>query len=116
VSDAKTALVVRGGWHGHQPVEATDLFIPHLEEHGFEVRVEDSPAVYADADYLSGVDLIMQSMTMSTIEPDQFLGLRTAVEAGTGLAGWHGGVPPPFSNDSGAPRRRPASRRDAGAP
>ena len=26
----RTALVVRGGWEGHVPVAATDLFIPHL--------------------------------------------------------------------------------------
>jgi type 1 glutamine amidotransferase len=31
-----TALVVRGGWEGHEPIEATDLFIPHLEEHGIQ--------------------------------------------------------------------------------
>lgn len=88
----KTALVVRGGWDGHQPVEATDLFIPHLLEHGFEVRIEDSPKVYADSDYMSGVDLVMQCMTMSTIEAAEVAGLRAAVEAGTGLAGWHGGI------------------------
>ena len=43
----KNALVVRGGWDGHQPVEATDLFIPFLREEGFTVRVEESTAVYA---------------------------------------------------------------------
>ena len=29
-SENKTALVVRGGWDGHQPIEATELFIPYL--------------------------------------------------------------------------------------
>ena len=46
----KRAIVVRGGWEGHQPVEATDLFLPFLRDNGYDVRVEDSPAVYADAD------------------------------------------------------------------
>ena len=46
----RRAVVVRGGWDGHQPVEATDLFIPFLAEHGFGVEVFDSPAPYADAD------------------------------------------------------------------
>ena len=36
---SKLAVVVRGGWNGHSPVEATDMFIPHLEAHGFEVQV-----------------------------------------------------------------------------
>lgn len=88
----RNALVVRGGWEGHQPVEATDMFIPFLERHGLEVRVEESPKIYADAGYMANVDLIMQCNTMNTIEPEEIAGLRTAVEAGTGLAGWHGGI------------------------
>ena len=39
---APRALVVRGGWDGHRPIEATDMFVPFLADHGFEVRVEDS--------------------------------------------------------------------------
>ena len=96
----KTALVVRGGWDGHQPVEATELFIPHLKVHGYDVRVEESPKIYADADYLAGVDLIMQCVTMSTIEKDELLGLRTAVENGAGLAGWHGGIADSYRNSA----------------
>ena len=95
-----SALVVRGGWEGHSPVEATDKFIPFLTEHGYSVRVEDSPAVYADATYMSEVDLILQCVTMSTIEPDQLRGLMTAVEAGAGFAGWHGGIADSFRNSS----------------
>ena len=89
---ATSALVVRGGWDGHQPVETTELFIPHLEAHGFEVRVEESSAVYADADVMARVDLILQVNTMSSIEPDEFAGLQRAVLNGAGLAGWHGGI------------------------
>jgi len=86
------ALVVRGGWDGHQPVEATELFLPFLKDNDFSVRVEESPAVYAEASYMASVDLVVQSMTMSTIERDQVQGLIAAVSAGTGLAGWHGGI------------------------
>ncbi|QNK82654.1 ThuA domain-containing protein [Nakamurella sp. PAMC28650] len=100
MSVSKNALVVRGGWDGHQPVEATDLFIPYLRASGYDVRIEDSPKIYADADYLAGVDLIMQCMTMSTIEPAELAGLRAAVEAGTGLAGWHGGIADSYRNSS----------------
>lgn len=97
---SRRALVVRGGWDGHQPTESTDLFIPFLESNGFDVRVEDSPAIYADADYLPTVDVILQNVTMSTIEPDEFQGLRQAVERGTGLAGWHGGIADSYRNNS----------------
>jgi type 1 glutamine amidotransferase len=92
MTPARRALIVRGGWDGHQPVEATDLFIPYLEEHGFAVRVADSPAPYADAALMASTDLVVQCMTMSTIAPEELAGLIAAVEAGTGLAGWHGGI------------------------
>ena len=96
----RRALVVRGGWDGHQPTEATELFIPFLKANGFDVRVEESTAVYADTDYLATVDLIMQTNTMSTIENSEFWGLRGAIEAGTGFAGWHGGIADSYRNTS----------------
>ncbi|GIT80882.1 hypothetical protein LLS1_25510 [Leifsonia sp. LS1] len=88
----KQALVVRGGWDGHMPVETTDLFLPFLETNGFTVRVEEAPAVYADAAFMDTVDLVLQINTMSTIEPAELAGLQRAVLNGTGLAGWHGGI------------------------
>lgn len=99
-SKNKRALIVRGGWDGHQPVETTDAVVPFLTEHGFEVRVEESTAVYADTDHLASVDVIVQTTTMSTIEPDEVRGLIAAVRGGTGLAGWHGGIADSFRNSS----------------
>ena len=52
------ALVVRGGWDGHRPVEATGLYIPFLEANGFAVRVEESPDIYADAAVMAATDLV----------------------------------------------------------
>jgi hypothetical protein len=100
MSSSRNALIVRGGWEGHAPVQATDLFRPFLAEQGFDVRVESSPAVYADPEVMAGIDVIVQCMTMSTIEPDEFAGLRAAIEAGTGLAGWHGGIADSYRNTS----------------
>ncbi|WP_309068985.1 ThuA domain-containing protein [Microbacterium sp.] len=94
------ALVVRGGWEGHHPVEATELFLPFLRAQGFEVRIEESPAVYADAEAMAATDLIVQSTTMSTIGPDEVRGLRAAIEAGTGMAGWHGGIADSYRSSS----------------
>lgn len=96
----RTALVVRGGWDGHQPIEATDLFIPFLRDAGFEVAIEDSPEVYCDAERLAATDLILQSVTMSEISAEALTGLRAAVAAGTGLAGWHGGIADSYRNSS----------------
>jgi hypothetical protein len=93
------ALVVRGGWDGHQPVETTDLFIPFLKANGFTVRVEESAAPYADSSYMARVDLVVQTNTMSTIEDGEFAGLRAAIENGTGLGGWHGGIADSYRNN-----------------
>lgn len=96
----KRVLIVRGGWEGHRPVEATELFVPFLRAHGYDVRIEESPAVYADADAMAATDLIVQCVTMSTIERDEVAGLRAAVAAGTGLTGWHGGIADSFRASS----------------
>ncbi|TQJ29843.1 ThuA domain-containing protein [Microbacterium sp. SLBN-146] len=96
----RTALVVRGGWEGHHPVEATELFLPFLVESGFDVRVESSNEIYADAEFMAEVDLILQSVTMSEISKEAFAGLRAAVEAGAGFAGWHGGIADSYRNTS----------------
>ncbi|MDX3784773.1 ThuA domain-containing protein, partial [Streptomyces europaeiscabiei] len=88
----KKALVVRGGWEGHQPVEATELFLPFLRSNGYAVRVEESTDVYADTAEMAGTDLIVQCVTMSEITGEQLAGLTSAVVAGTGFTGWHGGI------------------------
>jgi uncharacterized protein len=88
----RRALVVRGGWPGHVPVEATDLFVPYLKDAGFDVTVEDSLEPYADTAFTAEIDLIVQCWTMGEILPDEMRGLRAAVAAGTGFAGWHGGI------------------------
>ena len=75
----KTALIVRGGWDGHQPTEATGLFIPFLEASGYAVRIEASPRVYADQAYMSTVDLLVQCNTMASIEDAELMGLRAAI-------------------------------------
>lgn len=76
------------------------MFVPFLADHDFDVRVEDSPEVYADATLMAETDLVVQCVTMSEISRDAFLGLRAAVERGAGLAGWHGGIADSYRNNS----------------
>ncbi|MFJ9535664.1 ThuA domain-containing protein [Streptomyces sp. NPDC101225] len=96
----KKALIVRGGWEGHRPVEATELFLPFLDESGFTVRIEESTEVYADAAVMAATDLVVQCVSMSEITAGQLSGLASAVEAGTGLTGWHGGIVDSFRASS----------------
>jgi uncharacterized protein len=86
----KRALVVRGGWEGHEPVAATDRYAKFLSTQDYDVSTASTLDAYLDD--LSGLDLIVQCWTMGTITSAQLDGLLAAVAAGTGLAGWHGGI------------------------
>ena len=97
---SRVALVVRGGWDGHEPEQTTDFFIPFLHANGFTVRVEGSPAIYTDDAFMDTVDLVLQINTMSTIEPEEFTGLQRAVLRGAGFAGWHGGIADAYRNNA----------------
>lgn len=85
----KKALIFWGGWDGHTPQQSAAVVRDMLTAHGMSVTVEPGTAVLARAD-LSAFDLIVPMITMSTIEPEELKALTAAVEAGTGLAGFHG--------------------------
>jgi uncharacterized protein len=93
---ARRALVVRGGWEGHVPVEATQRFIPFLEEQGFEVSVHDDPEVYTDADELARTDLVMQCYTQGTATDAQVSGLTSGWRAGTAASSTRSEGRPPI--------------------
>ncbi len=88
----RRALVVRGGWDGHDPVGATERFIPTLREAGFVVDVAEELTVYDDAERISSADLIVHCWSMGALTDAQEENLVAAVRAGTGFAGWHGGI------------------------
>ncbi len=97
---ARKALVVWGGWDGHTPRECADLFAPWLDSQGFEVVVAPTLDVYADEDLMAGLSLIVPIWTMGQISREQEQGLLGAVRAGTGIAGWHGGMCDSFRNNT----------------
>lgn len=68
------------------------MFIPMLESAGFELDIEDTPEVYADATSMAHYDLVVQCLTLGSATVDEVDGLRKAVAAGAGFAGWHGGI------------------------
>lgn len=80
-------------------MEITDLFLPFLKDEGYTVETSDSLDVYTDAEKLAATDLVVQCWTMGQITPEQRKGLSAAVHAGTGLAGWHGGIVDAFRAD-----------------
>jgi type 1 glutamine amidotransferase len=88
----RSALVVWGGWEGHEPKQCVDIFAPWLESQGFKVEVSHSLDAYLDLGKLKTLDLIVHIFTMSDIKPEQEKNLEEAVKSGVGLAGWHGGL------------------------
>ncbi len=84
--------MVRGGWEGHSPVAVTDRYAGKLRALGHEVVTSETLDTYLDAALLHRADLIVQCWTMGTITAEQVAGLTAAVRAGTGFAGWHGGM------------------------
>ena len=88
----KKALVVWGGWNGHEPQQCAELFVPWLESKGFGVTVTNTLDAYLDAGAMKTYTVILPLWTMGTITEEQWRGLRDTVRAGTGLAGWHGGM------------------------
>jgi len=94
----KSALMVWGGWDGHEPKQCLDIFAPWLEKQGFAVEVSDTLDAYLDEDNLNSKDLIVQAVTMSpeNEESERIEGLCKAVKNGVGIAGWHGGLADSF--------------------
>ncbi len=87
----KKALIVWGGWHGHEPEQGSQIVRDILQNNGFEVRVETQTAAFADP-ALAQLNLIVPIYTMSKIEKEECANLTAAVRSGVGLAGFHGGM------------------------
>ena len=88
----KKALIVWGGWDGHEPKECADLFAPILRKEGFDVEASDTLDVYLDSDKMNSLSLIVPIWTMGNITGEQAGGLLKAVRSGVGIGGWHGGM------------------------
>jgi len=92
MTKTKTALILYGGWEGHQPTETTGFFKRELEDRGFSVSLTEDLAALEEEESLQGYDLIIPNWTMGKISNPQAKGFERAIEAGSGLAGWHGGM------------------------
>jgi len=98
---ASQALVVRGGYAGHTPVEASEVFIPFLREQGYDVTVSDSLDAYADEPLMARQDLIVPVWTMGQMTGPQWKVLNKTVKDGCGFAAWHGGIVDAFRVQTG---------------
>ena len=87
----REALIVWGGWSGHEPEKGAKIVCDLLEAEGFKVYVETTTEAFADPS-IRDLSLIVPIYTMSKIEKEEVQNLTKAVEDGVGLAGYHGGM------------------------
>jgi uncharacterized protein len=88
----KRALIVWGGWDGHEPKQGAELFAGLLAKRGFDVVVKDTLDAYCDKQLMDSLSFVVPIWTMGTITSEQEKGLLEAVKSGVGIAGWHGGM------------------------
>jgi type 1 glutamine amidotransferase len=91
----REALIVWGGWSGHEPEQVAGIVRGMLEEDGFKVYVENTTEAFADPS-IHDLSLIVPIFTMSKIEKEEVQNLTAAVQGGVGLAGYHGGMADAF--------------------
>jgi len=96
----KSALIVWGGWEGHEPKQCVDIVAPVVEKAGYEVGISDTLDAYLDQDRMKALDLVVQVWTMGQITPEQQKGLLDTVAGGVGFGGWHGGAGDSFRNNT----------------
>jgi type 1 glutamine amidotransferase len=91
----KSALIVYGGWYGHDPEECAAIYRRWLHEDGFSVRTATETSAFADPS-IHDLSVIVPIFTMSKIEKEEVENLTKAVQGGVGLAGHHGGMSDAF--------------------
>jgi type 1 glutamine amidotransferase len=96
------ALILCGGWDGHQPELVAERFREFLESEDFKVSVEKDLAVLQDRDRLMELDLFVPVWTMCEEKlPDSiFENFAEIIGSGVGLAGCHGGMCDAFRNNT----------------
>ncbi len=87
----REALIVWGGWSGHEPEQCAAVISEMLEAEGFKTYVENATEAFADPG-IAEMSLIVPIVTMSKIEKEEVDNLTRAVRGGVGLAGYHGGM------------------------
>jgi uncharacterized protein len=87
----RKALIVWGGWEGHEPERCAGIFREWLEEDGFSVVLANTTEAFADPS-LAELSLVVPIYTMSKIAKEEAANLVAAVASGVGLAGHHGGM------------------------
>ena len=94
----REAMIVWGGWPGHDPDLCASMIRGWLKAEGFAVRIETTTEAFLDP-AIKNLSLIIPIYTMSKIEKSEALAFCDAVKGGVGLAGHHGGMGDAFRDN-----------------
>jgi type 1 glutamine amidotransferase len=94
----RKALIFWGGWEGHEPEACSAVVAEMLRAEDFVTDVSEGTGALADGN-LSRYDLIVPLITQVQVEKEALGSLIAAVEAGSGLGGFHGGMGDAFRNE-----------------
>lgn len=86
------ALIVSGGFKGHQPEVIAERYDDLLTSAGWTIDHADNLAAFGDADRLAEADVVIPNWTMGALERHEWQPLQEAIASGTGFAGCHGGM------------------------
>ena len=97
----RKAMILCGGWDGHQPKLVTERFKKFLLAEDFEVAVEEKLDVLSDLNRLKELYLLIPIWTMckEDLPKPFFEPVSEAIGSGVGLAGCHGGMCDAFRNN-----------------
>jgi uncharacterized protein len=88
----RKALIVWGGWDGHEPQQVAEIFRVILAAQQFDVEVSSTLDAFADEPKVKSLHLIVPIWTMGQITKEQLRPVVDAVKSGVGIAGCHGGM------------------------
>ena len=94
----KKALIVYGGWEGHDPFGVANVFADILKGESFDVTLSNTLDSFLED--LTVYDLIIPIWTMGELSGKAQENVCNAVASGVGIAGCHGGMCDAFRNST----------------
>lgn len=88
----KKALILQGGWEGHDPQLVAKRFAGILEAEGFQVDISENLDCLLDVEKLETYDLFVPCWTGGDLPHEHVVNLSKVIGKGAGVAGCHGGM------------------------
>ncbi|WP_283192638.1 ThuA domain-containing protein [Rhizobium sp. AN80A] len=95
----RKAIIVWGGWKGHEPEQCARIVASLLGEDGFQTEVTNDLGIFGSP-RLAHADLLVPVITGESLEKAHADALVEAVRGGLGLGGHHGSLATSFKESA----------------